>query len=619
MLAFFPTPYKDEILYGVCSRYHNRIGNIHHSVTMKELFGEKYRSSKLLFPTALNYLEAELPPLSKISALSLLQNNTPYNYFKAFLPNDRKESLKDAMLNTDGKNASLVAGLGTDLTMFKYLRFCPECVKSDVESFGEAFLHTIHQIPGVLICPYHGVATESSDIPINDLNKSCYNSLDEDICLNYPPTVFSDYVKDKLQLISNKILECLNLNYDINLNIIKEVYEDHLIYKGYMHPSGRLYREKIVNDFIEFYGEEVLSLLDYNVILEKKTNWFFRLIKNPETEGNPIRHILLMLFLGIDFDFEINNEIKYLPFGLGPWCCLNPVCEHYKKPVIQTAELKFDSRNDNVAANFTCECGFKYTRHAPYNPELDKFAYKYILKYGSLWDNKLIEMSTDGRYLLKDVCEALNCSNAVVIRNLKRLGIIPHWATKGVYSKEAKEFESRSNKPHLKDKHREIWIKAQIDNPSFSVTDLIEKFKGTYKWLNKNDSEWFLENSPKAKPVGSNYNVDWDARDAFLYNVFIGIIDNELHKQDIPIRITKTYLFSKSNLRNMSTIDINKVPKTKKLIQERCETIEQYHLRRLKWASAYVFDNGLAQTYENIFYHAKIGQNYFNKYKDKLI
>lgn len=44
--------------------------------------------------------------------------------------------------------------------------------------------------------------------------------------------------------------------------------------------------------------------------LEKKNNWLFRLIENPELEGNPIRHILLMLFLGIEFYFKINKDIK---------------------------------------------------------------------------------------------------------------------------------------------------------------------------------------------------------------------------------------------------------------------------------------------------------------------
>ena len=455
MLAFFPTPYTDEILYSVCSRYHNRIGNIHHSVTMKELFGEKYRSSKLLFPTTLNYLENELPPFSKISAISLLQNNTPYNYFKAFLPSERKEKLRDAMLNTDCKNASIIAGLGTDLTMFKTLRFCPECIKEDIKNMGEAYWHTIHQIPGVLICPYHNTLTENSTIPINDLNKSSYSFLDDEFCLNNIQTSFCDNTREKLFLISSKILECLNLNYDINLSIIKEVYEDYLIYKGYMHPSKRLYREKITTDFIGFYGEDVLSILRYDIALEKKNNWLFRLIKNPELEGNPIRHILLMLFLGIEFDFKINKDIKYLPFGLGPWCCLNPACEHYKEAVIENIELKFDSRNDNVAANFKCECGFKYTRHAPYNDNKDKYSYKYILEYGKIWDDKLIELTADTSVSLKYICEFFNISRNAAIRNIKRLGILPHWSNNDIYSTEAKKFTSRATNTSLINKHRD--------------------------------------------------------------------------------------------------------------------------------------------------------------------
>ena len=616
MLAFFPTPYKDEILYSVCSRYHSRAGNIHHSVTMKELFGETYKSSKLLLPTSLNYLEAEMPPFSKITALTLLNNNTPYNYFKTFLQKDRRNNLKAAMLSNNSKNASSISGLVKDLTKFKFLRFCPECIKADMHSLGESYWHIVHQIPCVHICPYHGVPTENSEVPINDLNKSSYSLLDEESCLNKQRTYFDEYIREKLHLISLKILECLNLDYDVNLNIINEVYNDYLIYKGYMHPSGRLYREKITIDFINFYGSEVLDLLGYQVILEKKNNWFFRLIKNPKEEGNPIRHILLMLFLGISFDFKINNDIKYLPFGLGPWYCLNPACEHYKTPSITNIELKFDSRNDNVAANFKCECGFKYTRHAPYDEEKDRYSYKYILEYGSVWDNKLTEMATDGNHTLKDTYEYLKCSNAVVIRNLQRLGVVPHWAISDIYSTEAKEFTSRATKHQLKDKHRNVWIKAQINNPSFGISDLIDNFKGTYKWLNKNDNEWLFENSPEAKPTVSNYHINWEERDSFLHKQFIDIIERELQKTEIPIRLTKTYLFAKSNLRNISTIDINKVPKTKKLIEERCETIEEYHLRRLKWASEYVFNNGLAQTYENIFYHAKIGQNYFNKYKN---
>lgn len=331
MLSFFPTPYKDEILYSVCARYHMRASNLHYSVTMKELFGENYISSKLLFPTALERLSENLPINSKITKDKLLNECTPFNYFSLFLSKERKNRLKNAMISNDGYNATSFAGLGKDLTMFKYLRFCRECVKEDILKYGEAYWHQIHQIPGVYVCPHHKIPTQDSNCVHSDVNRSSFHSLDEDYCLSCEEIKMDSNELKKMFTIACKINDCLNFNKQLNWDIIDEVYNDYLIFRGYMHPSGRLYREKIVNAFNAFYGKDVLSKLGYPVKLEKKTSWFFKLLKNPKEEGNPIRHILLIIFLGLDFDFKIDKSIKYLPFGEGPWCCLNPVCNHYKK------------------------------------------------------------------------------------------------------------------------------------------------------------------------------------------------------------------------------------------------------------------------------------------------
>ena len=40
MLAFFPEPYEDELLYGLLSRYHFYSGNIDFKDTLRELFGK---------------------------------------------------------------------------------------------------------------------------------------------------------------------------------------------------------------------------------------------------------------------------------------------------------------------------------------------------------------------------------------------------------------------------------------------------------------------------------------------------------------------------------------------------------------------------------------------------
>ncbi|MGF3105970.1 TnsD family Tn7-like transposition protein [Rossellomorea sp. DUT-2] len=43
-----------------------------------------------------------------------------------------------------------------------------------------------------------------------------------------------------------------------------------------------------------------------------------------------MRHILIMLFLETDLDHMFNKE-EYLPFGKGPWLCLNHTCDKYQK------------------------------------------------------------------------------------------------------------------------------------------------------------------------------------------------------------------------------------------------------------------------------------------------
>lgn len=47
----------------------------------------------------------------------------------------------------------------------KYLQSCPQCRIRDVKEFGEAYWHRIHQIPGISVCPSHGVPLQRAISP----------------------------------------------------------------------------------------------------------------------------------------------------------------------------------------------------------------------------------------------------------------------------------------------------------------------------------------------------------------------------------------------------------------------------------------------------------------------
>ena len=97
-----------------------------------------------------------------ISIEELLLNHTLFPYYARFLPKDKRiAAYQYAMSNKSNLNKILpVVHKEND----DYLRYCPECVKSDRERFGESYYHVTHSIPHIYICPYHNCALIDTDV-----------------------------------------------------------------------------------------------------------------------------------------------------------------------------------------------------------------------------------------------------------------------------------------------------------------------------------------------------------------------------------------------------------------------------------------------------------------------
>ena len=56
--------------------------------------------------------------------------------------------------------------MASSVTTPRYFRFCPLCLKEDLQEYGEAYWHRLHQTPGVLACPVHAIPLSDSIVPI---------------------------------------------------------------------------------------------------------------------------------------------------------------------------------------------------------------------------------------------------------------------------------------------------------------------------------------------------------------------------------------------------------------------------------------------------------------------
>lgn len=163
MLPFFPTPYPEELWYSVLCRYHLRTGNKKTSTTMKELFGKANASMNIFFANAGFYGVIDALPEGLFDREELYDRHTLTPYVLRFSPDLRRTKTHQHIVC--GAEEKEYAGSLKQWTPQDgaYLCFCPLCAKCDLQTYGETYWHTPHQIQAMPLCPIHKCRLERAD------------------------------------------------------------------------------------------------------------------------------------------------------------------------------------------------------------------------------------------------------------------------------------------------------------------------------------------------------------------------------------------------------------------------------------------------------------------------
>lgn len=155
MIPFFPTPYPDELWYGLITRFHSHSGFPFWSDSLKLLFPEHTypRVGSLLPNETMRQLVLRLPE-GILSLEELVLQHSLFSFRLLFLGAERKtEYLRQYLRGEDIQPKLLTL---TKKQREHPLRYCPICAMEDAEGFGEAYWHAEHQIWIMPLCPVHG-------------------------------------------------------------------------------------------------------------------------------------------------------------------------------------------------------------------------------------------------------------------------------------------------------------------------------------------------------------------------------------------------------------------------------------------------------------------------------
>jgi hypothetical protein len=140
----------------------------------------------------------------------------------------------------------------------------------------------------------------------------------------------------------------------------------------------------------------------------------------------------------------------------------------------------------------------------------------------------------------------------------------------------------------------------------------------TYAWLYKNDTEWLNQNSPTLRvPVPSNNRVDWQHRDKLVLAQVQDVVQLLLNAQK-PIRLTLGRIGKTLDLQALLEQHLAQMPLTKAYLESVTESIEDYQIRRIKWASAKLEEQGKEVKLWRVIRLAGLREDYSQKVKAAL-
>lgn len=319
--------YPDELLYSVFARYHKFSGNQTIELSYSELLGYKSEifCNPVVLPRNLEYLSMQIQEFG-ISCTELLYKRTLFPYMNLFsfdyllkLVEIFSLSIYKMRLGKKERDCAYIE-IGP-------LKYCPICLEEEYETYGEAYWHRHHQIPGVFVCTKHRIALKcGQNAPrryfegFYSLEKSSISSIQNNNTLNTDDMDVAIQLANGIQWISDNFETAhkLWMQYE---NCFREVYFHLLVKKGFVTKHRVILITQFTRDIVRYYGK-ILSFFDLTFFNNDRYSWPMRVFVSRSREIEPIRHFLMMQYLSgsIQAFFTQLEHLKSYGFTESPEC-----------------------------------------------------------------------------------------------------------------------------------------------------------------------------------------------------------------------------------------------------------------------------------------------------------
>lgn len=547
---FFPAAYQDETLHSVLSRYAQLCGLRSCRAAFYGSRQASFYSQNVAFPCQLGELIKALPSGTELSLAEVVKRHTLLPYYAPFLSQQQVEDAY-ALMAGNGKGLMLRLGLiASRLEFAARVRFCPVCIEQDITCVGAAYWHRVHQLPGVLVCPHHGSALRILDHRWLSRNSRRLHLPDSDdvqshsLLLDIPPAFQPALYKVAQR--SSQILE--TDTHSISPHGIRSVLLEGAISLDLAAGSGRLYRGRLAQYLARFF-ETLPPSWEYSVLgqpsVDTPSSWVEKILHKPRRTHHPLKFILLASALGVDMAqlLRISGPAEFSPHRL----------------VFTRQVANRGSRARRASANRSVTDASK----AAWARALD----------GADVNTIALELGLSVTYVYR------------VIRDSD------HGVDRWKEARFAKQLGERRRN-------------FEAEYPSHLAHECRD-----YPWLYRNDRQWLSEHvqargnerSGRKSRTERFRQVDSD-----LAAAIISCAEELRARPGKPVFISRTKVGRELHALSRFEKQLGKLPRCAAALAMVCESIEEFHDRRLKWAAEKLRLEGRPITRSSLFRMANI-------------
>jgi hypothetical protein len=614
-ISYFPSPRPDEALYSIFARYHDALGYSSYSHTLLDLYGRSHLSVSLDFATHLDLL------LKRISWTGLTQDqliskHTSLPYYGFLLEPEVVQSAVVAGRVDQQANVDALVGLRTTRVLLPELfRCCRGCVEDDRKKFGSAYWHRVHQLPGVIVCPTHGLTLEHT-LLYRHRRKSRYQLVSlEQILQSAEPfsetprgrhqgRIFQEIAADAQRLITSEPI------YETTL--VKQLLSSRLRMIGWATRTGRLrckpiqtaWQERYPSKFREELQCGISTLVDPIPILRRTLSLKYR-------RPHPLLICMLLRVVGISVD-ELRQQLarqcqtdrpseNFITF------CQNNIC-----PAYNTNQHVNTKPSDKDANCIEVSCGCCGSINIA---KLDSPKYLKVLDRGYLWDERLTELVNASNKSLRAIARTLGVDPMTVKRRAAILGIETQWLQPNI--------PMTSIQTECIDKvegKRNEWKKLRASNPETSITELRKLKPSLWTWLYRHDRKWLDNNKPAPTLRSSKGRFkDWAVEDRQLILRLETCLVEIKNSPEKPVQITKAELSRRLDITDLfrSTV-LSNLPKFDARSAQILETREAFAKRRILWAVKKLREDGIEPQYWQVVRKAGLRPDLEEAWADEI-